>query len=142
MATLTGSNSVLTLTVENLFPNGVVISGFAVDDSFRVDAVPQVETLMGVDGILSAGFVYNPYKMTITLQGDSNSAPVFDTVASQQYGAADAFRFDGTIALDNGIQYTLTNGYMTSWHAFPDVKKLLQPRSFEITWQSITPSPQ
>ena len=141
MATITGANATLVMTVDQIFPNGFQVQGFAVDDSFRTDAVSQVEVLMGVDGRLSAGFVFNPTKMTIMLQADSPSVDAFESVRLNQFGAVDAFRWDGTITLANGYQYNLTNGYMTSAHSFPDVKKVLQPLPYEITFESVSSSP-
>lgn len=142
MATITGANSVLTLTASTIFPVPTLIQGYAVDDSFRAEAVAQVETLMGVDGRLSAGFVYNPYKMTIMLQADSPSVAFFEAIRQQQGALIDAFEINGTIMLPStGQVYTLTTGYLTSSHPFPDVKKVLQPLPYEITFQSITSSP-
>ena len=142
MATITGANAVLTLSVQDLFPSGVTIQGFSTDDAFRSEAITQAEILMGVDGILSAGFVFNPYKMTIALQADSPSVGIFEEIRLNQEASVDLFRIDGTIFLPGiSTQYALTNGYMTSSFPFSDVKKVLQPRTVEITFQSITSEP-
>lgn len=142
MATLTGANSVLTLTVDGLFDSPVTIHGYAVDDEFKSEAVSQAETLMGVDGKLSAGFVYNPYKMTIMLQADSDSIQFFETIRQTQAAQVDVFEINGTIQLPSvNSQFTLNTGFMTNAHPFPDVKKILQPMAYELTFESITSSP-
>ena len=89
MATITSANSVLTLAVNGLFPVPQVIQGYAVDDAFEGEAVQQAEILMGVDGVLSAGKVFVPYKMTIHLQADSPSIFLFDAWRNAQDAAVD-----------------------------------------------------
>ena len=131
MSTITSANSVLSLAINKYFPVPQVIQGYAVDDAFESEAVQQSEILMGVDGILSAGKVFVPYKMTIHLQADSPSVFLFDA-------AVDVFSASGSITLPStSMVYTLQNGYLTSATPFPAVKKTLQPLVYEITWQRI-----
>jgi hypothetical protein len=84
MSTLTGANAVLMLTIPPLFTTPQQIQGFAADDVYDLDEIESVETLMGVDGILSGGFVWKSQPQTIMLQADSPSNAVFDTWYSQQ----------------------------------------------------------
>ena len=131
MSTITSANSVLSLAINKYFPVPQVIQGYAVDDAFESEAVQQSEILMGVDGILSAGKVFVPYKMTIHLQADSPSVFLLDA-------AVDVFSASGSITLPStSMVYTLQNGYLTSATPFPAVKKTLQPLVYEITWQRI-----
>ena len=93
---------------------------------------------MGVDGILSAGKVFVPYKMTIHLQADSPSVFIFDAWRNAQDAAVDVFAASGSIVLPStSMVYTLQNGFLTSATPFPAVKKTLQPLVYEITWQRI-----
>ena len=138
MATITSANAVLALAVNNYFPVPQTIQGFAVDDAFESEAVQQAEILMGVDGILSAGKVFVPYKMTIHLQADSPSVFLFDAWRNAQDAAVDVFSASGSITLaSTGMVYTLQNGYLTQATPFPAVKKTLEPLVYEITWQRI-----
>ena len=140
MATITSANSQLTLNIDGLY-GPANIQGYAVDDAFESESVQQSEVLMGVDGHLSGGKVWIPYKMTIHLQADSPSVEVFDNWRSNQDGVADVFLANGTIILPStGMTYTLKNGYLTSATPFPAVKKTLQPVVYEITWESIAGS--
>jgi len=140
MATITSANSVLTLSIEGLYAP-INIQGYAVDDAFESESVQQSEVLMGVDGNLSGGKVWIPYKMTIHLQADSPSVEVFDNWRSNQDAFVDVFVANGTIILPStGISYALYNGYLTAATPFPAVKKTLQPVVYEITWQTITSS--
>ena len=141
MATITSANSVLTLSIGNVFGSALNIQGYSVDDAFESEAVQQSETLMGVDGVLSGGKVWIPYKMTIHLQADSPSIEIFDGWRAAQDAAVDVFTANGTITLPStGMVYNLTNGYLTMATPFPAVKKTLQPVTYEITWQTIVGS--
>ena len=138
MSTITPANSVLTLAVNGLFPVPQLIQGYAVDDAFEGEAVQQAEILMGVDGVLSAGKVFVPYKMTIHLQADSPSVFLFDTLRNSQNAAVDVYALSGSITLPStSMVYTLENGFLTMATPFPAVKKTLQPLVYEITWQQI-----
>lgn len=140
MATITSANSVLTLVIGGLY-GPANIQGYAVDDAFESESVQQSETLMGVDGSLSGGKVWIPYKMTIHLQADSPSVSVFDNWRAAQDAVVDVFLANGTIILPStGRSYSLVNGYLTAATPFPAVKKTLQPVVYEITWQSIVGS--
>ncbi len=125
-----------------LFAAPIQLQGFATDDAFATEPVTSVETLMGIDGILSAGFVFVPMRQTIALQADSVSNDLFDTWWNAMQTTHDVFLAQGVITLTT-IQkkYSCLNGSLTTYHALADVKKLLQPRRFGITWQAITPGP-
>ena len=138
MSTITSANAVLAIAINNYFPVPQTIQGFAVDDAFEGEAVQQAETMMGVDGILSAGKVFIPYKMTIHLQADSPSVFLFDAWRNAQDAAVNVFAASGSIVLTStNMVYTLQNGFLTSATPFPAVKKVLQPLVYEITWQRI-----
>ena len=142
MATLTSANAQLTLSVAGIYSSPQAIQGFATDDAFESDSAAQAETMMGVDGFLSAGKIFAPYDMTIHLQADSPSIALFDTWRTQQDAQVDVFRADGNILIPGtGMIYQLVRGYLMSAPAFPAVKKILQPQAYVIRWERITPAP-
>lgn len=152
MGTLTGANAVFTLAISppafapqvspTLFAAPVQLQGFAADDSFATEAIASVETLMGVDGILSAGFVYVPIRQTIAIQADSISNQLFDNWWNAMQTTKDVYVAQGVITLTTiQTKYALTNGNLTTYHPIADVKKLLQPRRYGITWQIVSPAP-
>lgn len=142
MATLTGANCVLTLSQPTLFPVPQQIQGFAADDVFNVDAIRSAEVVMGVDGRLSAGFVYAEVPQNVMLQADSQSIDFFDTIWLQGQAAQDVYELNGLIILPGvATKFTLTRGFLTNYPPVPAVKKILQPRAFQITWERIAPAP-
>jgi len=136
MATLTAANSVILLGVVGLFPVPQQLQGFATDDVFATDAVETVETMMGVDGGLSAGWV------PTALQADSGSNGVFDAWYAAQEVARETFAAFGEITLPAiGKKYEMVRGFLTSYSPIPETKKVLQPRKYTLTWQRIVGTP-
>ena len=142
LRTLTAANSVIALGIAGLYPTPQQLQGFATDDVFATEAVKRAEVQMGVDGVLSGGYVYVEVKQTFTLQADSVSCDIFDNWDAAQQANAEVFIANGIAQLPSiGKKWTMTRGFLTSYMPIPDTKKLLQPRKFEITWNVLSPSP-
>jgi hypothetical protein len=141
MSDITSANSVLMLTVFPLFPIPQQLQGFAAEDVFDTDPLESAETLMGVDGRLSAGFVFVPVMQNYALQADSPSVFIFDTWWTSQQIAKTIFFGDMTVLLTSlGKKWAMTNGVLSSYKPLPDGKKVLQPQRFRITWESALPA--
>ena len=126
-ATLTVANSTITMTVEGLFPNGVRLSGYAADNVFEFGAVENGETAMGIDGRLSAGYVFNEIPFTLNLQADSASLDVFEQIWTREASIRNKLDIGITVALPAvGKRYGLRNGYLRSYQA-PSGQRILQP---------------
>lgn len=139
---ITSANSILTLSVETLFPTPQQLQGFGVDDIYDVPAIQSVETRMGVDGVLSAGFVYQAVQQTITLQADSPSNALFDTWWAQMQAAQDVYGASGLILLPGiSSKFIMQSGFLTSFKPVPAGKKTLEARTHTITWQRVFPAP-
>lgn len=142
MGAITAANATILITIPSIFPTPQQLQGFAADEIFDTDSVESVETLMGVDGVLSAGFVNVPIKWGISLQADSASNFIFDTWYTQMQVAKDVFPASAIVLLNTiGTKWALTNGYLTAYKPMPDAHKLLMPRKYGITWQTISPAP-
>ena len=138
MATITSANSAFSLAIANLFPAPVLLQGYAADDAFSQEMNEMAEVQMGVDGIMTAGYVPTPVKQTINLQASSPSLAVFDAWTQNTRGSQDIFYATATIILPSiGRKYTLTKGVLTSVKPIPDAKKVLGQASYVITWQSV-----
>jgi hypothetical protein len=136
--TITSANSVLALSVTNLYPVPQIIQGFAADDAFTNDSIELAEVVMGVDGHLSAGYIFNPVKLTINIMPDSPSATLFDNWANATKTAREVYMCAGSIQLPSiGKKYTLINGVMTSYKAAPDARRVLQATQYVITFESV-----
>lgn len=126
-ATLTVANSSLVMTVEGIFPNGVALQGYAADNVFETGEVENGEFQMGIDGKLSAGYVFNEIPFTITLSADSPSLDVFEQIWQREASNRDKLDIGLAVALpSNGKRYGLRSGFMRSYKA-PSGQRILQP---------------
>jgi hypothetical protein len=141
MGDLTAANAIITLAQTILFPVPQQLQGFAADDVFDLDEIENMEVLMGVDGVLSYGFTWKAQMQRIVLQGDSDSNDVFDTIQTQQQATQTGYPLQGVITLPAiGKKIIMTNGVLTGYK-LPGAKKLIQPRSYRITWNLAVPAP-
>ena len=138
---ITGATAVVMLTLPGLFPVPFQLQGFAADDVYDTDDLQSAETLMGVDGKLSGGFVFVPVVQRYKLQADSPSIFFFDTWYTTQVQLRDTINVSGLVAIPSlGKKYTMTKGFLTGYKPIPDGKKLIQPQNFAITWESVFPA--
>lgn len=143
MKTITSANSSFALAIALVYPVPVLLQGYDAEDTFSAEPVEQVETVQGVDGNLSAGYVFNPMKMTINIMADSPSLQVFYDWAAYQDMAKDVAPATATIILPGpGLTFILSRGFLTKPQRMPDAKKLLKSSRFEITWKSIVGVPK
>ena len=141
MASITSANAQILLSIPSLFPIPQALQGFAAEDVFDVDPIEPVEDIMGVDGILSAGFVFVPVHQNFALQADSPSIFIFDTWWTAMQIAKDVYFATATILLPGlGKKWACNTGILKSYKPMPDAKKVLQPQRFRITWQSVLPA--
>ena len=140
--TLTGANSIITLVINGLFPVPQALQGFETDDITKIAPLKAAEVKTGVDGNLSVGYIYVPVVQTINLQGDSASNVLFDNWFMAQQAVNEVYTASGVIHLPSVQRsYTLTKGVLTSYKPLSDVKKMLEGREYEITWESVSVAP-
>lgn len=140
--TLTAANAVITLGITGLYATPRRLQGFSADDVTDFDALTVGETSMGVDGRLSAGFVFNPVNQNITLQADSESNDLFENWQSAERLRREKYVAFGTILIRaTGKRYIMNRGFLMSASIMPAIRKTLQPRRFTLTWQDVAAAP-
>jgi hypothetical protein len=139
--TITSANSVFTIIVPGLFPAPVQMYGYAVDKAFMVAAADVSETMMGVDGRMSAGFTPTVKEITISLQADSPSRFIFTTMEQAMQTSREIFFITAEIVLPaTNEKYSLIRGVLKNAQKFPAAQKVLQPMDFVTHWESINVS--
>lgn len=140
---ITSSNSRFTLTIPGLFPTPRNIEGYATDDLFMVDNVQVAETMMGADGNMSAAFLPVITPLTVTLMASSPSRELFEFWDMQMKQTREILSAEaGLIQLKSiGRTYAFTNGVLQTVTRMPAAKKALQPVTFIIHWESVSPIP-
>ena len=142
---ITSANSVLTISprAAGLIGAGAfTVEGYASDSAFMAEDVDVAEARMGVDGKMSVG--HTPYivKQTITLQADSPSIALFETIINAQNTLRQPIVLDSVLAIPSVQKsYVFTKGAMTRITPIPPGKRVLDPQSYEISWETVAPVP-
>lgn len=139
---ISSANASILIGVASVFVVPQALAGFSADDIFDSDPIDTAEVQMGVDGELSAGFVFQPVKWNVTLQADSASNSFFENWYTAEVVAKDKFLAFGNVSLP-GINrnFVMTNGALTSYPVMPNAGKFLKPRKYQITWGKVLPVP-
>ena len=141
MKNITAANSIFLLAISDIFPVAQQLVGYAADAAFTNDAVTLGETIIGVDGKMSAGYLPFTITQTIVIMPDSDSLSLFEEWVAAEKAARELYFANATILIPSiGRQFLLTKGALTSAKIMPDVKKFLQPSEFKITWESVDSS--
>lgn len=139
--TITSANSVIMLAINGLFDVPQQLQGFSADAAFSAEVFASVETVMGVDGNMSAGWVPVEKKMSIMIMPDSPSDLLFDTWFAAQEAARELYFANGTVLLPSvQKELTMIKGVLSAYSPLPEVAKVLRARTFGITWQNILPA--
>jgi hypothetical protein len=141
MSSITSANATLIITIPGVYNSGQQLQGFSAEDIFGMDAIDPAELSMGVDGNLSAAFVFVATKQGIHLQADSASNKIFEAWRAAEVAAVEKLPCSMIVTLPS-VKKTAecVTGYMTSYPQISDAKKSLQPRKYEITWNTVTVS--
>ncbi|WP_233867104.1 phage tail fiber protein [Paraburkholderia adhaesiva] len=138
MSTITSANSAFSLAVTNLYPAPQSIQGYAADDAFSAEAIELAEIVMGVDGHMSGGFIFNPTLLKVAIMPDSPSMPVFENWMTYQRTAREVFYANGSIAVPSiSRKYTLLNGILRSGNPIVNAKRVLEYVSYVIAFERI-----
>ncbi len=139
---ITSANAVLLLSIPLLLPTPIQLQGFAADDIYDSDDIDAADTVMGADGKLSGGVVLAMVAQNIRFQADSPSIPTIDALYQSQRAAVAIFGLQMNVTLTSvGTSYQCFNGILRRWKLLPDAKRILQPRTARIEWESIIPTP-
>ena len=139
---ITSADSTFVLSSSDFALAATILEGYAADAAFAMDNAGTAETMLGVDGKLSAGWIPRSYNQTITLQADSKSRALFDALVTAQDATRNVFRLNGVINLPgNQYSYNLTRGVLKNYTAMPTAQKVLQPLTFVIEWEKVLAVP-
>ena len=139
---ITSDDSTFVLSSSDFALAATILEGYAADAAFAMDNADTAETMLGVDGKLSAGWIPRSYNQTITLQADSKSRALFDALVTAQDATRNVFRLNGVINLPgNQYSYNLTRGVLKNYTAMPTAQKVLQPLTFVIEWERVLAVP-
>ena len=130
------------MTIPAVYPAPQLIQGFAADDIFNLDQIEAAETVIGADGNMSSGFVFVVKTWGITLQADSPSMSIFDNwYEAEQLGRAKYPAVGGLTLPSIGTKWTMPICVLQRYKPTPDGARILRPRKFTLSLQSLNRSP-
>ena len=118
---ITSANSTLIIGITGLYPVPQQLAGFAQDDAYSMADVTNAEVLMGVDAIMSAGWIPQIKEMGVSLQADSLSNTFFEAWYAAEEAAKSKFFAFATIQQPSvGKVYALLNGVLSGYSPYAD----------------------
>lgn len=135
---ITSANSAFVLQVPSVFTTPQALQGYATDDAFTTEEVDVAEVMMGVDGIMSGGFIPFITQMNIVFQADSVSITnTMEVWISAMQSARAIYLGNASIQLPSiNKEYILQNGILRRITPTPPAKKVLMPQTYAISWQN------
>lgn len=140
--TLTTANSSFALQIDGLFPVPVNIQGYSTDNMFSTASINNAELKMGADGRLSAGYTFVEKPFTFVLQADSESNDVMDAWIAAEEAQKEKLIANGIVII-SGInsKFAMTRGFLGDHVPMTEAGKTAQPRSYTITFETISKAP-
>lgn len=133
---ITSANAEAVLTVEEIYPSGIILQMFGTDQSLSMDAIDIAETRKGVDGMLVGGYVPVIYPVTITLEASSPSASALSTVWQAMSTNRKVYACNLVCTVPSiGVVFTWSVGIMRNGAPFPTMQKVLAPTTWLFDFQ-------
>lgn len=140
--TITAANSVFMLSVPGLFNNPQQLQGYMAEAAFETEDATVGELVLGVDGILSSGFVPYTVDMAISIMPDSPSSDLFDQWLAAEKANREKLPAQATISLVSiSRKYDCVNGFLQRIPPIPSARRVLTGRRFMITWGVVSAAP-
>ena len=136
LGNITSANAVLVLGVEELYPVGVQLTNFSTDQMLSSDDMEIAQVRMGVDGGMAAGYVANPFSLTITLEASSPSLTVMQSLLMAMKTNRTTYKCSVTLTIPSIKQvHFWRNGVLANGNPVPAPKKVLDPTSWKFVFQ-------
>lgn len=138
---ITSANAETVLTVESLAPAGIVFQGYSTDAGIALDNLDVVETRMGVDGKMAAGFTPNIFAINATFEANSPSIEALSQVWSAMTKNRRIYECTLVVTVPSvGRVYTFIRGVLKSGVPFANINRVLAPLTYGFHFESMTPT--
>lgn len=133
--TITSTNATLFLTIASVYPNGIQIFGFSVDDAFVAEPSDTAETQIGVDGYGVMGYRPREVALLIRIFPVSPSITVFEDWYGAQDQIQDMLPCSAIITMPSaGRKYVASYGALQRVSSMAEVRRVLASREFRINF--------
>ena len=135
LGNITSADATMIMTVEGLYPVGIPITNFSVDQMADSDEHEYAQARMGVDGGLAAGFVPNAWNVTVSLEASSPSLKVMQQIAQAMATNRRTYEIGITLTIPSLKQvHMFKKGVLLSGKDMPGIRKTLEPTSWKFTF--------
>ncbi len=138
---ITSANASAILTVDTLYPAGIVLEQFATDQGINFDEVSYSQSRMGVDGKMTSGFIPSIKSLVLLLEASSPSLTALSQLAQMMTQNRTTYNCTLIVTIPSlNKVFTYSNGVLESGKVVPDNKKVLEPVSFRFQFESFKSS--
>lgn len=135
---VTSADVAAVMTIEDLYPKGVILQNFGADQAIVSEPVQEVETRMGVDGKMVAGYTPAPVQVQITLEPTSPAVPYLRTLAQAQRSQTRPYRIGLSVRIRaTNKKHAFINGVLTNSPPMSSIGKTLQPMTYTFTFERV-----
>lgn len=124
--TITAANAIVLFSTDNYFPSPIRLSGFSADNIFTFGDATIGETRMGVDGLMSGGWVSHEVPFTIFLEANSESRVHLENFRASCNSRKETERVTFDVTLPSTGRRVTASGFMVSHSGGTNAQKLLQ----------------
>lgn len=126
LGNITSANAQMYLVVDQLYPAGVPITNFSADSMMTSDDMEIAQVRMGVDGGMAAGYVANPYAVTITLEASSPSLETMQSILQAMKVNKRTYECKLVLTIPaSGQVHVWSHGVLTNGNPVPAPKRFL-----------------
>ena len=138
---ITSANASATLVLD-LFPAGIKLEQFSADGAWSQDEYSVLETRMGVDGYMAAGYTPVEKEVTFHFQANSPSIDKLNLIWQTMETTKTALWCNITITVPSiKMTYVCANGVLINYKMLPNAEKVLEPIDATFRFESVTASP-
>lgn len=138
---ITSANSTANMYVD-IFPAGIKFEQYSADGAWTSDTYSVLETRMGVDGKMSAGYTPVEKEVTFTFQANSPTLSKLDILWQTMEVSKTPLFAQISIKLPSiKKEFVLANVVMMNYKLLPDAQKVLEPVDVTFRCESITSVP-
>lgn len=138
---ITSANASATLVLD-LFPAGVKLEQFSADGAWAQDNYSILETRMGVDGYMAAGYTPVEKEVTFHFQANSPTIEKLNLIWQTMETTKTALWCNITITVPSiKMTYVCANGVLMNYKMIPNAEKVLEPIDATFRFESVTAVP-
>jgi hypothetical protein len=133
--TITAASATFYLSIDLVYPQGVNLQGFGVDDAFIAEMVDSAQVQVGVDAFGVMGYIPREVPMSIRFLAASPSIIVFENWLAAEDQLNDKLRATAIITMPSiGRKYACAFGALMRVSTMAEARRVLQNREWRINW--------